>query len=120
MLFDKWSLKDILAHIIGWEKLSVEKIQALQNGTEIEWISDVNKQNEASVNSYKNKNWNEVYQELVKSGEGMIKCYQSLPENLWDKQAGPDPKYTPRRFIEQETRHYQGGHLQEIERFSET
>lgn len=27
-LFGTWSIKDILAHIIGWERLSVEKVKA--------------------------------------------------------------------------------------------
>ncbi|KKS69007.1 MAG: Glycosyl transferase, family 2 [Candidatus Daviesbacteria bacterium GW2011_GWA2_42_7] len=47
----------------------------------------------------------------------MIKIYGDLPKELWDKQAGPNPKFTPRRFLEAETSHYKGDHLTQVRQF---
>ncbi len=116
-LFGTWSIKDMLAHIIGWERLSVEKVRAIKNRQLSRWIKDVDKQNAKVVNEFENKDWSEVYAALIKSGNEMIQEYESLPAELWTKQAGPNPKYTPQRFLEQETKHYQGTHLQKIEHY---
>jgi len=117
VIFGSWSLKDIMAHIIGWERLSIEKVKAVKNGNLPKWIDNVEKQNIKIVDKYKNKSWSGVYEELIKSGNEMIREYESLPVDLWTKQAGPNPQYTPQRFLEQETKHYQSSHLQKIEHF---
>jgi hypothetical protein len=112
-LFGEWNLKDIFAHIIGWESLSIEKVEAVKQGIVPEWVSDVQKQNKKAVEQYKGVSWSEVYQDLVQSGENMLSTYQLLPSYLWDKQVGPEPKFTPRHFLEEEAGHYEG-HLKEI------
>ena len=112
-LFGEWSLKDVLAHIIGWESLSIEKAEAVKKGITPDWVSDVEEQNRKAAEQYKGAGWDEMYQRLVQSGEGMLSAYQSLPPHFWDKQVGPDPKSTPRHFLEEEARHYEG-HLKEV------
>ena len=116
-LFGTWSIKDMLAHIVGWECLSVEKVRAIKNRQLPEWIEDVDKQNAKVVKEFENKDWSEVYAALIKSGNEMIQEYESLPAELCVKQAGPNLKYTPQRFLEQETKHYQENHLQKIEHY---
>lgn len=71
------------------------------------------------MKEFENKDWSEVYAALIRSGDEMILEYESLPAELWAKQAGPNPKYTPQRFLDQETKHYQGNHLQKIEHYLE-
>jgi hypothetical protein len=112
-LFGEWNLKDILAHIVGWESLSIEKVEAVKQGITSQWVSDVEEQNRKAVERCKGASWDEMYQKLVQSGEIMLSAYQSLPPYLWGKQAGPEPKFTPRHFLEKEAEHYEG-HLKEI------
>lgn len=114
-LFGEWNLKDVFAHIMGWETLSIEKVEAVKKGITPNWVSDAEEQNRMAVENCRGISWDEMYQKLVQSGADMIVAYQSLPENLWDKQAGPDPKFTPRHFLLQEARHYET-HLNEIEK----
>lgn len=116
IIFGTWSLKDVISHIIGWEEVSMDKVKAVKNGESTAWIDNVDQQNDKVVNESRSKNWEEVYTDLIRSGEKMIKEYQSLPPALWAKQAGPDPKFNPMRFLERETQHYDK-HGREIKDF---
>ena len=116
-LFGSWSLKDILAHITAWEKASVQKVNDIVVGKEPVWIDNVEKFNEQTAKEKSPESWKNIYQEFIKTGEEMIKIYGDLPKELWDKQAGPNPKFTPRRFLEAETSHYKGDHLTQVRQF---
>ncbi len=115
VLFGEWSLKDMLAHLTGWERQSLHQVASLLQGTSPRWVNDVDRFNAQSVQSSKLKNWETVYSELIASGNKIIQVYEQLPESEWHKQAGPHPKFTPKRFLEASIEHNQGEHLLQIE-----
>ena len=117
ILFGDWSLKDILVHITAWEKASIQKINNLLEHKKPSWISDVDKFNETSTREKSGASWDQIYQDFLNTGEQMIATYQKLPDDLWKQQTGPNPKFTPERFLEAEAHHYQGDHLVQIKQF---
>lgn len=114
VLFGEWSLKDLMAHITGWEKQSLKQVAYLLHGTPLSWVDNVDDFNAQCVHESTSKDWQAVYDELIESGSEMIHTYEQLPESEWYKQAGPHPKFTPKRFLEASTEHYQREHLMQI------
>lgn len=117
ILFDKWSLKDILAHVIGWNDLNTEHVIAVSQGTEPEWVADVDKYNDEQVNKRKGISWDEVYGEFVKSGERLAQTFQDLPEEVWDKKCGYEKRYTPRAYLEHMIEHYEKEHIPQLKSY---
>lgn len=71
VLFDKWSLKDILAHVTGWNDLNAAHAVDVSQGIEPEWVADVDKYNDEQVSKRKDLSWDEVYNEFIKSGDAL-------------------------------------------------
>lgn len=59
-----WSVKDILAHIVGWEDEVVKLFKAFLVNPDVDDTYDSDSFNESSVSSRKNKTWNEIMEEL--------------------------------------------------------
>lgn len=115
VLFDKWSLKDVLAHVIGWNDLNTEHVIDVAQGTEPEWVADVDKYNDQQVNKRKSFSWEKVYDEFVQSGERLADTFQELPGEIWDKKCGYEKRYTPRAYLEHMIEHYEKEHIPQLE-----
>ncbi|MGD8555598.1 MAG: hypothetical protein PVJ32_09190, partial [Anaerolineales bacterium] len=48
ILFGEWSLKDVLAHLTGWDQYFVEILRLLRSGTEAPHWGSIAKFNQAS------------------------------------------------------------------------
>ncbi|MDO8609118.1 MAG: hypothetical protein Q7R95_01090 [bacterium] len=113
-LFGDWSLKDLLAHFIGWSDYQIEVLNEFAQHKQSKIISDVQKYNEKSVITKKEWHWDKTYTEFLKSTEKLISTYMSLPDNYWDKPIWKNKKVTPQKLLEIETKHYVGEHLKSI------
>ena len=71
-----WSVKDILAHIVGWEDEVLKQFQAFLVNPDVDDTYDIDSFNENSVSSRKNKTWNEITEEL-KSTQEMLSSFIS-------------------------------------------
>ena len=107
ILFDKWSLKDVLAHLCGWDRLTADALTNLNQGKQSEWGKGVNEMNADNVAKRKERNWDEVYKEFINNSQDMINKYSSLADDLWDKPLYPNKKFSPAKFLKIDIDHYQ-------------
>jgi hypothetical protein len=114
ILFDKWSLKDILSHLSGWDKFTIQKINEFLNGKIPRWEISIDKFNDLNVTKNKNKPWNEIYDEFVKLSLQNIKSYKIIPTTKHDSLIWKDKKYTPKKFLMIDIDHYKNEHLSKI------
>ncbi len=110
-LFDRWSLKDMLAHFSGWNTLDTYHTECVRDGENFEWIYDEDAFNAEEVAKRKNLNWEEVFEEFDQSGKRMVEVFKTLPDDAWDRKCGPDGKYSPRSFLESHVEHYNESHI---------
>lgn len=118
VLFDQWSLKDILAHFSGWNLLTVKELTMLQNGTKVDkWtgVQETEEFNNQSVTERKSYTWDEVYKEFVDSQKMLLQKYKELTRENWNSQFGPSEKDTPIRSIKVDIKHIGLDHLARIE-----
>ena len=115
VLFDKWTLKDVLAHLCGWDQLTAAVLINLINGKQSMWGKGVNEMNQESVNLHQPKSWNEIYNEFVAGSQKMIDEYSNLLENMWNQPLYPNKKFTPAKFLKIDIDHYQE-HLEAIKK----
>lgn len=114
ILFNKWSLKDVVAHISGWDIAIIDLLKSLKKGKTPCWIEGVHKFNKRSVEKRKRWSWPKVYKEFVKLGKEIIEGYESVPEELWEKRIWEKRSFTPRKFLEIDIKHYRDDHLPQI------
>lgn len=100
VLFDRWSLKDSLAHLIAWNNLDAKRMIELNEGKLFEWIEDWDEFNEIEVSKRKNLNWDEIYKDFVDSGERLVSAYQLLEDEMWDKKFGPENNITAAKDLQ--------------------
>ncbi len=114
VLFDRWSLKDILAHLSAWNHVDAEHTELVRDGKEFEWISDWDAFNEREVSKRKHLPWGAILAELVSSADYIVRVFQNLSLAVWDKPCGPRNKSTPRGWLLAEVRHYRDTHNPEV------
>lgn len=113
LLFDKWSLKDVLAHLSGWDALTVELIEKFKIDEPPTWIDKINIFNQNSLDQRKSLTWEEIYKEFVSVSQKNIDQYLSIDNQLWNKKIWQNKSYTPSKFLKIDIDHYQE-HLDEI------
>jgi len=116
VLFDKWSLKDVVAHLNTWMVHDIDCLENLMRGAEPYWEPDVDKFNEEGVSTRKSKSWEEVYDEFVFLVEKLNRVYRQLPEDLFEVNIWKNHDETAVKFLEGEIRHWEGEHVPLLEK----
>lgn len=118
ILFDKWSLKDILVHLTGWANHQIETLIKLKAGKKVVIQNNLKDSiNENLVFTKGNLSWKVVYNDFLETSNELISHYQNLPRNLWDKKIWEEKETTPRKYIEIEINHYKETHGPQIEKY---
>lgn len=115
ILLDRWSLKNLIAHLSGWDLHQIEALENHKAGKQSKLPDNL----KASINSdfvvQRSKwGWGKVYQEFIKVSQDLVNSYEALPEHLWDKLLFEDGKMTPRKFIKIEINHLNNTHGPQI------
>ncbi len=116
ILFDKWSLKDVVAHLNHWMVHDIDCLENLLKGEEPYWEPDVEEFNTKGVNARKDKSWDELYVEFTGLIEKLTKLYENLPEELQNKKIWKDKDETPLKFLEEDIHHWEGEHIPALEK----
>ena len=111
VLFDQWSLKDVIAHLSNWMVHDIDCIKALRENREPYWEPEVDKFNRKGFEARKDKDWTEVYKEFIDLGNQLIDLYKTLPDNLWDKPIWLNKSETAQKFLEENISHWKTEHL---------
>src|SRR3989344_6857397 len=67
VLFDRWSLKDMVAHLVAWNHVDAEHTERVRDGKEFEWIADWDVFNDREVSKRKHLSWDAIMEELSSS-----------------------------------------------------
>ena len=86
-----WSAKDIVAHIVAWEKEVIERFRLFMEGITSDNDYDIDTFNQKSVTDRKEFSWGEIYNELKLAQDELKQVNESIiQENI----------NTDKRFIE--------------------
>ncbi|MGB6838678.1 MAG: hypothetical protein WBD86_01325 [Microgenomates group bacterium] len=120
VLFDEWSLKNILSHLSGWAKYQTDTLRLFRKGDKIEVQKNLKHSiNEDFVFRREKWSWGRVYQEFLKLSGDLIKEYESLPKELWENEIYNGKETTVEDFIKIEINHYNKTHGPQISRVLE-
>lgn len=75
-----WSVKDILAHIVGWEDEVLKQFKVFLVNPDVDDTYDIDSFNESSVSSRKNKTWNEIIEELKSAQKELLAFISTLSQ----------------------------------------
>lgn len=117
-LFDDWSLKDVVAHLSGWDQLTVKSIKLFLKNKVPDWGGEINDFNKISVEKRKSWSWTKVYNEFLTISQKNIDAYESIPLTRFDEYIWKNKKYTPRKFLKIDIHHYEKEHLPQIQKYS--
>lgn len=117
ILFGRWSLKDIVAHLNHWAEHDLMCFKALKEGKEPYWMPDVDDYNAEGVEIRKNKSWKDVYNEFNSLLGQVINEYETLPNDLWKKKFWKNRKFTPLKFLKVDIDHYKSEHLPRLRKY---
>jgi hypothetical protein len=113
ILFDKWSLKDVVAHLSNWIIHDLECIAALVSGTEPHWEPSMDEFNHRGVRERRLQTWKVVVDEYKSLNNELIEKYKTLPDDLWDIPIWKGYGLTCRKFVTKDIEH-NTEHLNEL------
>ena len=119
ILFDKWSLHDVLVHLTAWNNINLFHTECIRDRKPFAWIADVDAFNHKEVTKHKNIPFEKIYQEFNQSGEKLIELFENLPDTTWKKKA-ISHEATPERFLDCVIDHYKNEHIPQIENVLKT
>lgn len=121
VLFDQWSLKDILAHIGAWNLWSVQHVGHVIKKENVYW-EGVEEFNQRVVAESKDWKFEEVIKDLNSSVTKLVDTYKRLPEKIWDTSitftnvsTEENKNYTPRYFLVEDIGHYKDEHIPQLQ-----
>jgi len=87
----KWSPKDVLSHIVGWEVEVVNQFNAFLMNPDVDDTYDIESFNKSAVESRRHLNWDEIVMELKTAQAELSTFLSKLTQKEIDKE---------KRFIE--------------------
>ena len=114
--FDQWGLQDMLAHLSGWNILTIDTLRDIRLGVpNIYWLpdEDIDQFNDTSVNARRGDSLDEVYTEFVTTSQALIDAYRKFPDEYWEVSFGPEENSTPARGLAIDVVHF-NEHYQEV------
>lgn len=114
-LFDKWNLKDVLAHLSAWDVQNVEDLDEMLKSHETPWIPNFDSYNEHSVEEAAEMTYDEVLEDFIESGALFIEAYKTLPQEVVAVHLWHGHEHTPLSLLAENISHYQN-HLAEIKK----
>lgn len=118
VLFDKWSLKDVVAHLSNWMIHEIDCLIKLKQGKEPYWEPNVEVFNLKGISERKSHDWDKVHVEFASLGDGLEEIYQTMPNELWDVPIWNGRSETAERFLQENIDHWEG-HLSEIQKVTQ-
>jgi hypothetical protein len=114
ILFDKWSLKDIVGHLSNWMVHDIDCLTNLKKGVEPYWEPDVDDFNLRGVTTRKDWSWEKVVGEFGQLGEELTDLYKTLPDVLWDVPIWKKYSETARKFVQEDIDHWKNEHTGDL------
>jgi len=87
----KWTPKDILSHIVGWEVEVINQFKAILTNPDVDDNYDIDSFNKIAVESHKHLNWDQLVAELKTAQAELIGFLSKLTQKEIDKE---------KRFVE--------------------
>ena len=116
ILFGEWNLKDVTAHLAGWDRYFTDILECLEAAEEALYWGNIKRFNEASVEKRRRSSWKVVYEEFTTAGEDFIDRYGQLSAELLNSRFWSGRPYTPAKILRINLHHYGQSHLPEITR----
>jgi len=118
-----WTVKDLLAHLIGWDHTNLDAIQSVLSGELPSFYQhrdhDWQTYNARLVKTYKKSSFKELLASMSVSQERLVEFLETIPPGHFSKDFGVrfrGYKVTVQRLLEAETKDEQI-HLQQITDF---
>ena len=87
-----WSLKDLLAHLVGWDVTNSDSVKAIRRGDRpgcfARWNPDWAAYNAELVKQYKNDDWRKLLSEAQHSHRDLMEYLGQVPAEDFDKDFG--------------------------------
>jgi len=116
-----WSVKDLLAHLVGWDHSDLEAVNAVMSGRLPAFYEyhdhDWKKYNSILVAKYKRSSFRELMSALDHSHSELVEFLKTVPAEIFNKDFGVrfrGYKVTVQRLLESETKDEQT-HSRQIE-----
>ena len=94
VLFGRWTLKDILAHLLEWDRETIITIDKFLKKEALDWVESIDDFNSFSTKKWADTSFDDVFGEFNLLGMQLIDVYKSIPENLRSISLFPNSKET--------------------------
>lgn len=106
----EWTIRMIVAHLIEWDKVTLDTIRALKNGRTPRWITDEDAFNRKAIKKWEDKGFDALVSEFIKLTLEVLFAYEELLPIYRDIPLVPGERFTIREQVDIDVEH----HLQHL------
>jgi len=119
VVFDKWSLKDVLIHITAWNENDISRFNTIMEDGDpvVTWIDDLDKFNEEVVTQTRSLPWETVFNNFVESGNNLVEVARQFPSQKWSVTVDPKKEMSIEDDFGYSIEHYEKEHIPQIKSF---
>ena len=92
MSLGDWTPRDVAAHFIGWNRITLAGCSALREGAEpfyfYDGTNDYRKVNARFFTQFPSTDLNELLEDITSTKEALIAYLKTIPENEWELDTG--------------------------------
>lgn len=113
-LFYDWTLREVVAHIAGWNLQRIGEIEAFLQGKKIEKILDFDAFNKQVIHQKRYYSWEALIDELKHSSSDLVLSFDSIVEDLANKKIWVDANSTPTTWLQLDIEHLRNEHISKL------
>lgn len=114
IIFDKWSLKNVVSHLNHWMIHDIDCLTSLLNGQIPFWEPDVEVFNARGVDQRKNLSWDEIFSEFVELKCKLIDVFEKVDEKMVNIKIWPDKNETAIKILDDDIYHFRYEHVTQL------
>lgn len=114
ILFDEWTLQEVIIHIQAWDKLTLDTLIALSENREAPRVRNVDVFNGGAIALYREHSWDSILELFTQTSIELENTYTNFPQELWEKQISESSDLTPKVLLQNKIDHYLKEHLPQI------
>lgn len=109
--FAEWTIREVIAHIAGWNLQRIGELEEFMQGKEIEIINNYDVFNRQVIRQKRYYAWEQLQNEFEQSCRDLATSFASVPEEMADQKVWSGKTSTPTSWLQVDIEHLHDEHV---------
>lgn len=102
----EWTARDVISHLIGWDQHTIELVEAVFEGEQLETIEDEDEYNQKVILENQQLTWEELVERFEDNSAHLLQSFEFMDEGMWSMQPYTDNPKSVQDILLDKVSHY--------------